>query len=76
MTTFYMQGPSIWEGSGIVDTATDLNIIRGHCEGCVDDYAFNIWNTEKYEINGKNSTAEYGKVKFTGPWSSGPIYLN
>ena len=72
MTTFYM-GKDLAntrythaKGYGIIDTATDLNIILGHQFYDNWNYPndFNIWDFDNYQTTGKNTTAEYGKVKF------------
>jgi hypothetical protein len=81
-------GEELWEGKGIIDSATDLTIVKGDKEGA--DFsdknstaynAFNIWpnfdkNSNKYSIEPKEKTVEYGNSKVKGQWAKGEIFLN
>lgn len=82
--SFWMNnGEELWEGSGIIDSATDLTIVHGNKEGA--DFSvtggFNIWpnfdkNSNKYSIEPKEKTVEYGNSKVKGQWAKGEIFLN
>jgi hypothetical protein len=75
-----MGGPTLYEGQGIIDTATDLNVVLGYCQTCnKTEGLFDLWqaiDSNKGDISGRNTTATYGNVTFTGAWAEGEIFLN
>jgi len=65
----------MFNGVGIIDTATDLSLVKGRgCAKCTfeDDNSYDIFPALRYGEAGMdaiNTTVTYGNIEFKGAWA-------
>ena len=79
---FIAGGNSMYSGRGIIDTATDLCLVKGRgCDECkqAGTNTYNIWPALEYGEAGMdriNTTVSYGNIEFKGGWAEAQFYFN